>query len=48
LRTRPARRVTSLVTGQGIGARKRDGSCDMSRPLLVEIDTFSSSGTLSY
>jgi hypothetical protein len=38
----------SLVTGQGIGPRKPDGSCNMNRPLLVEIDTFSSRGTLSY
>ena len=38
----------SLVTGHGIGARKSDGSCNMNRALLVEIDTFSSSGTLSY
>jgi hypothetical protein len=38
----------SLVTGHGIGARKSDGSCNMNRALLVEIDTFSSSGSLSY
>jgi hypothetical protein len=39
---------TGLVTGQGIGARKPDGSCNMNGALQVEIDTFSSSGTLSY
>jgi hypothetical protein len=38
----------NLVTGQGIGARKADGSCNMNRTPLIEIDTFSSSGTLSY
>jgi hypothetical protein len=38
----------SLVTGQGIGARKADGSCNMNRALLIEIDNFSSSGALSY
>ena len=37
-----------LVTGQRIGVRKPNGSCNMSRALRIEIDTFSSSGTLSY
>jgi len=38
----------SLVTGQGIGSRKPDGSCNMNRALQIEIDTFSSRGTFSY
>jgi hypothetical protein len=38
----------SLVTGQGIGERKPDGSCNMKRAMQVEIDTFSSRGSFSY
>jgi hypothetical protein len=38
----------SVVTGKGIGARRPDGSCDTNRALQIEIDSFSSTGTLSY
>jgi hypothetical protein len=38
----------SVVSGKGIGARRPDGSCDTSRALRIEIDSFSSTGTLSY
>jgi hypothetical protein len=37
-----------LVTGTGLGASNPDGSCNLNRALRIEIDAFSSSGTLSY
>jgi hypothetical protein len=36
------------ATAHGLGARDRDGSCSMTKPLLHEVDRLASSGTLSF
>ena len=41
-------RFTATVTGSGLARRKPDGRCDLQRPPLVEIDTVSASGKLTF
>ena len=41
-------RFTGIVTGSGLARRKADGTCDLRRPPLVEIDTVSATGKLTY
>jgi hypothetical protein len=36
------------VTGSGVARRKPDGSCDQQHPALVEIDTVTGTGTLTF
>jgi hypothetical protein len=38
----------SAAKAHGLGARDRDGSCSMTKPLLHEVDRLASSGTLSF
>jgi hypothetical protein len=38
----------ATVTGSAVADRKPDGSCDQQHPALVEIDTVTGSGTLSF
>ena len=37
-----------IAKAHGLGARDRDGSCSMTKPLLHEVDRLASSGTLSF
>jgi hypothetical protein len=41
-------RFTATVTASAVAMRKPDGSCDMQRPPLVEIDIVGGTGRLSY
>ena len=41
-------RFTATVTASAVARRKQDGSCDMQRPPLVEIDTVSATGKLTF
>ena len=36
------------VTGSGAAGRKADGSCDLTHPPLVEVDTVTGTGTLTF
>jgi hypothetical protein len=36
------------VSGSGIASRKTDGSCDQERPPIVEIDTITGTGKLTF
>jgi len=39
---------TGTLTGRGILARNPDGSCSFEQEALVDVDTFTSSGSLSF
>jgi hypothetical protein len=39
---------TGTLTARGVLARNPDGSCSFDQEALVDVDTFSSSGTLSF
>jgi hypothetical protein len=39
---------TATVTGRGVLPRNRDGSCDLSRDPLHEVDMIAATGTLSF
>jgi hypothetical protein len=41
-------RFVGAVTGSGVASRKSNGSCDQQRPPLVEIDTVTGTGTLTF
>jgi hypothetical protein len=39
---------TGAVSGSGVARRKPDGSCDLRNPPLIEIDTVTGTGTLTF
>ena len=41
-------RFTGTVSATAVAGRKRDGSCDQQHLPLIEIDTVTGSGTLSF